>query len=306
MILLARVGAEQAGMRLDDGAKLIFPQFSKGEIRRIIDWGGCNISQALVRVASRALKEGDEIALGVMDQERCVELVYTKKEIIFEDKDFIAVYKAAGFNSQRTPYQLKGTVEYAVDCYMKAIGLKDPARVVHRLDRGTSGVMFFPKHKQAATMISNLLKEGKVEKTYWALVSGTPEQPEWKVDAPIGKLSKFKYGVAQAGKPARTLFRVIGAGDGVTMIEARPLTGRTHQIRVHLSQGGFPIIGDEAYGGVPAPRMMLHCRSMRFTGAKGRIIEAVAPTDVAFTEESKACCPPLSTDKKGSFLSEVN
>jgi 23S rRNA pseudouridine1911/1915/1917 synthase len=283
MILTARVNAEQAGMRLDDGAKEIFPQFSKGEIRRMIDWGGCNVSQALVRVASRTLKEGDEIALGVMGQERCIELVYTKQDLLYEDKDFLAVYKAEGFNSQRTPYQLKGTVEYAVDCYMKAIGLKDPSRVVHRLDRGTSGVMFFPKHKQAATLISNLFKEGRVEKTYWALVSGSPDQPEWSVNAPIDKVNKFKYGVNLTGKPSRTLFRVIGEGAGVSAIEARPLTGRTHQIRVHLSHSGFPIIGDESYGGEPAARMMLHCRSMRFTAAKGKIIEAVAPTDAAFS-----------------------
>ena len=284
MILVERVDAEQAGMRLDDGAKLMFPQLSKGEIRRIIDWGGCNVSQALVRVASRILKEGDEIALGLMEPERCIELAYAKHELLYEDKNFLAVYKAAGFNSQRTPYQLKGTVEYAVDCYMKSLGLKEPARVVHRLDRGTSGVMFFPKHKQAATLISDLLKNGKVEKTYWALVSGSPDEPEWKVDAPLGKVSKFKFGVSLGGKPARTLFRVVGEGGGVTAIEARPLTGRTHQIRVHLAHSGFPIIGDESYGGVPAARMMLHCRSMRFTGVKGMVIEAVAPIDAAFAD----------------------
>ena len=286
MILMARVDAEQAGMRLDDGAKAVFPQLSKGEIRRIIDWGGCYVSQTLVRVASRILNEGDEIALGLMEPERCVELFYSKEELLYEDKDFVAVYKAAGWNSQRTPYQLKGTVEYAVECYMKSIGLKDPSRVVHRLDRGTSGVMFFPKHKQAATQISNLLKDGKVEKTYWALISGSPDEPQWKVDAPIGKVSKFRYGVALTGKPSRTLFRVMGEGAGVTAVEARPLTGRTHQIRVHLAHSGFPIIGDESYGGVPADRMMLHCRSMRFTWAKGKIIEAVAPVDAAFSKVS--------------------
>jgi len=287
MILTTRVDAELAGMRLDDGAKAAFPQLSKGEIRRIIDWGGCNVSETLVRVASRTLKEGDEIALGVMEAERCIDLVYKKEELLYEDKDFIAVYKAAGFNSQRTPYQLKGTVEYAIECYMKSIGLKDPSRVVHRLDRGTSGVMFFPKHKQAATLISNLLRDGKVEKTYWALVSGSPDEAAWKVDAPIGKLSKFRYGVSQSGRSAKTLFRVIGEGGGVTAIEAKPLTGRTHQIRVHLAHSGFPIIGDESYGGVPAERMMLHCRSMRFTGVKGKVIEAMAPVDAAFTEK----CP---------------
>ena len=282
MILTARVDGERAGMRLDDAAKALFPQLSKGEIRRVVDWGGCYLSQVLVRVASRGVKEGDEIALGLMEPERCVELAYQKGELLYEDKDFLAVQKGVGFNSQRTPYQLKGTVEYAVECYMKSIGLKDPSRVVHRLDRGTSGVMFFPKHKQAATLISNLLKEGKVQKTYWALVSGAPDQQGWKVDAPLSKVGKFRYGVVQNGKPARTLFRVIAEGGGVTVLEAKPLTGRTHQIRVHLAHSGFPIIGDESYGGIPAERMMLHCRGMRFTGARGRIIEAVAPLDAAF------------------------
>lgn len=288
MILVARVDAEQAGMRLDDGVKAMFPQLSKGEIRRIIDWGGCNISQTLVRVASRTLKEGDEVAVGVMDAGRCIDLCFTKEELLYEDKDYIAICKAEGFNSQRTPYQLKGTVEYAVECYMKSIGLKDPARVVHRLDRGTSGVMFFPKHKQAATYISDLLKNGRVEKTYWALVSGSPDQEQWKVDKPIGKMSKFRYGVAMNGKPARTIFSVLGEGSEVTAIEAKPLTGRTHQIRVHLSHSGFPIIGDESYGGVSASRMMLHCRSMRFKNSKGMIIEAVAPVDAAFSAAAPA------------------
>jgi 23S rRNA pseudouridine1911/1915/1917 synthase len=282
MILVERIDVEHAGMRLDDAAKALFPQLSKGEIRRIIDWGGCYVSQALVRVASRQMKEGDEIALGVMEAERCVELLYRKEELLYEDRDFVAVYKAAGINSQRTPYQLKGTVEYAVECYMKSIGLRDPSRVVHRLDRGTSGVMFFPKHKQAATLISNLLKDGKVEKSYWALVSGSPDDSSWKVDAPLGKVSKFRYGVAHNGKPALTYFSVIGEGGGVTALEARPKTGRTHQIRVHLSHSGFPIIGDESYGGSAASRMMLHCRSMRFKGPKGNIIEAVAPVDADF------------------------
>jgi len=282
MILVARVGQAEAGLRLDDGVKQLFPQFSKGEIRRVIDWGGCSIGLVTVRVASRSLKEGDDIYFGVMEPERCIELLYRKEDLLFEDKDFLAVHKPEGFNSQRTPYQLKGTVEYAVECYLKSLGLKEPARVVHRLDRGTSGVMFFPKNKQAATLISQLLKDGKVQKTYWALVSGSPDQPQWKVDAPIDKLSKFRYGVARSGKPARTVFTVLGETGGVAAIEAKPLTGRTHQIRVHLKHSGFPIIGDESYGGIPAARMMLHCRSMRFTGPRGKLIEASAPIDESF------------------------
>ncbi|GAB7024991.1 pseudouridine synthase [Geotalea toluenoxydans] len=284
MILKASVSAELAGMRLDDGARQLFPDLSKTQIRRIIDWGGCTISDALVRVASRQLREGDLISLGVMEPERCVEIAYGKEDLLYEDGGYLAINKAAGLNSQRTPYQLKGTVEYAVDCYLKSLGSKEPARVIHRLDRGTSGVMFFPKHKKAATHISFLLKEGTVEKVYWALVADVPEQDQWTVDAPIAKLNKFRYGVALPGREARTAFRVIAAGKGATLIEAHPFTGRTHQIRVHLAHSGLPIIGDATYGGDHAPRMMLHCRTMAFTSREGKEISATAPPDEAFRQ----------------------
>jgi RluA family pseudouridine synthase len=283
VILKALVGAGEAGMRLDDGAKALFPRLSKGEIRRIIDWGGCTVAGAMVRVASRTLSLGDEILLGVMEPERCIELNYTPADMLYEDREYLALNKAAGLNSQRTPYQLKGTVEYAVERYLKSQGVNEPARVVHRLDRGTSGVMFFPKGKSPATHISAMLKAGKVEKVYWALVRGNPEEDGWTVNAPIAKLNKFRYGVAHPGKEARTIFRVLARGRKATLVEARPLTGRTHQIRVHLSHSGLPIIGDEAYGGPPAPRIMLHCRSMSFQAVGGRDVAATAKVDADFT-----------------------
>ncbi len=282
MILKDTVTAEQAGMRLDDGARELFPRLSKGEIRRIIDRGGCMVSGVLVRVASRTLAEGDEIALGVMEGERFAELTYTAEDMLFEDREYLAVNKKAGVNSQRTPYQLKGTVEYAVEQYLRATGVNEPARVIHRLDIGTSGVMFFPKTKAAATHVSALLKAGKVEKRYWALVGGEPEKDEWAEEGAIARLSKFRYGVAPKGMKAATLFRVISRGNGAALMEARPLTGRTHQIRVHLAHCGLPVIGDQAYGGPPAPRMMLHCRFMSFRAANGRPISATAPVDADF------------------------
>jgi len=282
MILKGTVTAEQAGMRLDDGARALFGNLSKGEIRRIIDRGGCTVAGALVRVASRTLREGDEIALGVMAGERFVDLTYAAEEILFEDREYLAVNKKAGVNSQRTPYQLKGTVEYAVERYLRATGVNEPARVIHRLDIGTSGVMFFPKTKGAATHLSALLKAGKVEKLYWVLVSGTPDKDEWRVEAHLARIGKFRYGVSPSGVYACTLLRLLDRGRGAALLEARPLTGRTHQIRVHLSHCGLPVLGDQAYGGSPARRMMLHCRSMAFNAADGREISAMAPVDDDF------------------------
>lgn len=282
MILTATVGAEQAGMRLDDGAKVLFPELSKTRIRKIIDWGGCAVNQVMVRVASRMLREGDEVAVGLLEAERCVEYLLSEGDILFEDHEYLAVNKPVGVNSQRTPYQLKGTMEFAVDVYLKSRGIKEPARVIHRLDRGTSGVMFFPKTGRPATHISYLLKHGGVEKVYWALIAGSPDEEEWTINAPIAKLSKFKYGAAIPGKPATTLFRVLARSGEATLVEARPLTGRTHQIRVHLVHCGLSIIGDTTYGGDHAPRMMLHCRSMAFRARDGREVRAEAPVDGEF------------------------
>jgi len=269
-------------MRLDDGAKDLFPNLSKGDIRRIIDRGGCTVAGVMIRVASRTLREGDEIALGVMEQERFSEIIYTPADMLYEDLEYLAVNKAAGMNSQRTPYQLKGTVEYAVDRYLKSSGVNEPARIIHRLDVGTSGVMFFPKGKRPATHISAMLKSGKVEKVYWALVSGNPEEEKWTVNDPIARLSKFRYGVSLSGREAHTRIVVMSRGHGAALVEVMPLTGRTHQIRVHLAHSGCPIVGDQAYGGPAAPRIMLHCRSMAFRAADGRAVAAAAPVDEDF------------------------
>jgi 23S rRNA pseudouridine1911/1915/1917 synthase len=284
MILKGVAGPKEDGMRLDDGAKALFPGLSKGDIRRIIDWGGCTVGGVMVRVASRTLHQGDEVCLGVLVPERRIELCYTSADMLYEDREYLAVNKKAGFNSQRTPYQLKGTVEYAVDRYLKSQGVNEPARVIHRLDSGTSGVMFFPKSKSAATHISALLKEGKVEKRYWSIIAGIPDVDEWPVDACIARVGKFRFGVAPAGMEAHTLFRVLVRAPGAAFVEARPLTGRTHQIRVHISHCGLPVIGDQAYGGPPALRMMLHCRSMSFRAADGREVSATAPVDVDFVK----------------------
>jgi 23S rRNA pseudouridine1911/1915/1917 synthase len=284
MILKGVAGPKESGMRLDDGAKALFPALSKGDIRRIIDWGGCRVAGIMVRVASRTLRQGDEVCLGVLEPERRIELCYTSADMLYEDREYLAVNKKGGFNSQRTPYQLKGTVEYAVDSYLKSQGLTEPARVVHRLDSGTSGVMLFPKSKHAATHISALLKDGMVEKRYWALVAGSPDEDEWPVDACMVRSGKFRFGVAPAGMEAHTLFRVLVRAPGAALVEARPLTGRTHQIRVHLSHCSLPVIGDHAYGGSAALRMMLHCRSMSFRAADGREVSATAPVDADFVK----------------------
>jgi 23S rRNA-/tRNA-specific pseudouridylate synthase len=104
----------------------------------------------------------------------------------------------------------------------------------------------------------------------------------WQVDGPIGKVGSARYGIVAGGRPALTEFRLVAASAECTLVEARPLTGRTHQIRVHLESCGLPIVGDGTYGGAPAGRMMLHCAELAFNDEKGRELRIVAPPDGAF------------------------
>jgi RluA family pseudouridine synthase len=284
MILRKTVGKEQNSLRLDEAVAALNAGISKSEARRIIDRGGCTVNVALVRVASRSVKVGDVIEIGVMEAGRFQELQLPPEALLYEDAELIAVNKPAGINSQRTPYQLKGTLEYWVTEYFKAQGNVEPARVVHRLDRGTSGAMLFPKNRQGAGRLSKLFQDGLVDKLYLALVSGRPEQEAWRVDAPIGKVASARYGVVEGGKAAITEFRTVASSGDLSLVEARPLTGRTHQIRVHLASVGLPIIGDATYGGLAAGRMMLHCSAMTFRNVKKVEVTVTAPLDGEFAE----------------------
>lgn len=282
MIKRANVEQNFQGLRLDDALAQLFSGISKAEARRIIDRGGCAVNSSMVRVASRQVKNGELIEIGVMEAGRFKELILPSDALLYEDDNLIAVNKPAGVNTQRTPYQLKGTLEYWVSEYLKKQGSKEPARVVHRLDRGTSGVMVFPKHKRAAAWLSLRFHDAAVKKTYLALVSGKPAEENWIVDAPIGKVSSARYGVMEGGRSALTEFSTLSSCNGISLLEALPRTGRTHQIRVHLEASGLSIIGDSTYGGKQAARMMLHCAELVFQDDKGKELLLKAPFDKEF------------------------
>ncbi len=284
MIHRAAAGPDVAGRRLDDALKGLFPHYSKTRIRGAIEWGGVRIGGAVVRVASRPLREGDEVSLGIPGTDDLRDFVLAPEDILLDDGEYLAVAKPPGIYCQRTPYQLKGTVEFAVSAYFRSRGSREPARVIHRLDAGTSGVMVFPVGPSPTAHLAKKLEAGEVEKVYWAVVSGTPAARDWIADAPVGRVGKSRFGVTDAGRAARTAFRVLASAGGETLREARPLTGRTHQIRVHLAAAGLPVAGDDRYGGPPAPRLMLHCRRMAFRARDGRPVDAAAPPDAAFRE----------------------
>lgn len=147
-------------------------------------------------------------------------------------------------------------------------GLPNPPSLAHRLDKETSGCLVLGRHRQALATLGKLFELGRIDKTYWAIVDGTPKEPQGLIDIPMRPIEpdkkwKWRMMAAPDGQPAQTEYTVIRSLGDKTWVELRPKTGRTHQLRVHCSAMGWPIIGDYFYGTeTPDRRLMLHAHSI--------------------------------------------
>lgn len=195
-----------------------------------------------------------------------------KPKVIFEDENLLVLDKPAGIASDRGYTVKEPTV---VDFLTSKLGNNrlDRSGLVHRLDKNTSGLLLVAKNIEWFNFLKKLFKTHAIHKTYTALVVGSVTPDTGRIDIPIVRdmVDRTKFRAAKAGREAITNYKVIKHKAGFTLIEAMPITGRTHQIRVHLSAIGFPVVADIAYGRKEPnlERHFLHASKIEFVDPSG-------------------------------------
>ncbi len=221
------------------------------------------------------------------------EIAFARSLVIFEDDDILVVNKPPGLSSQGGGRDVH-SLDELLGAFAKPSGSRP--RLIHRLDRDTSGVLLTGKTQPAAAFLGKAMMGRRVRKTYLAIVApGAISPREGVIEAPLRREDKGRDSFVRVSPPdhpdaqsATTRYRVLAANDRAALVELSPRTGRMHQLRVHMASIGHPIAGDPRYGGsmvvdgVAAPRLMLHAASLGFPHPAGgeRRMEAPLPPDM--------------------------
>ncbi|MBN1205841.1 MAG: RluA family pseudouridine synthase [Myxococcaceae bacterium] len=272
------------------------------EARRLVEAGAVYLAGRRCREASTALRAGQVVAVVLEEGGRSpleAPLAPPPLSILFEDEELVAVDKPAGVTAQPTEGRVGDSL---VDQVSARLGR--PAGLVHRLDRETSGVTVFGKTASATSALAAEFREGCARKRYVA-ATGPGLPASGTVDLPLSRdpsrPGRWRASRTANGVPALTHFRTLHAGDDFCLVELLPHTGRTHQLRAHLTALQAPILGDKRYGGaataggLPAPRCLLHAQALELahprTGQPLRL-EAPLPEDLRrFFERARITAP---------------
>jgi len=246
---------------------------SRSRVAAFMEDGLCVSGGKEIRKAGTKIPEGQEVVLTVpAPREAVPQAEDIPLEILYEDEDLAVVVKPRGMVVHPAAGHPDGTLVNALLFQLDSLGgIGGELRpgIVHRLDKETSGLMLVAKNDETQEALSRMLKDREIEKHYRALAEGKFKEPEGEIDAPIdrSKKDRKKMAVDPEGRPAVTRWKVMAEGAGCTLLDVHILTGRTHQIRVHLRSIGHPVCGDTLYGfekGVKVPCLMLHAYSLRF------------------------------------------
>jgi tRNA pseudouridine32 synthase/23S rRNA pseudouridine746 synthase len=213
--------------------------------------------------------------------------------LLYRDGLMLVIDKPAGFAVHKGP---KGGESLEDHFGALRFGLPRAPALAHRLDRDTSGCLVLGRHRKALAELGRLFKAGRIDKTYWAVVEGGPTEDEGRVDLPLGRKDATRGWWMKhdpQGQPATTTWRVMGRAGALAFLALEPLTGRTHQLRVHCAAMGWPIVGDTVYGTAPragGPGLQLHAREIVVPLYKNReAIRTTAPVPPHMYERLSAC-----------------
>ena len=292
------ISKELAGNRIDKTLPNLDKNLTRVMSQKLIEQGNVKVNGKNVKTSYK-LNENDKVEVEIPEvKEVSIEAQDIPVEVLYEDNDIIVVNKPKGLVVHPANGNLDGTLVNALMKICKGtlsgIGGEIRPGIVHRLDKDTSGVLIVAKNDKAHLALCEQIKNREVKKTYLALTRGIIKENEATINMPIGRSTtdRKKMAVVKTGKEAITHFKVIERFKENTLLEINLETGRTHQIRVHLSQIGYPIVGDMVYSngknkfGVQG--QMLHAWKIKFTHPiTGKEMEIEAPLPQYFEDVLK-------------------
>lgn len=291
------ISAEDEGLRIDKFLTLRYPKHSRTYFQYLLETGCVLLNGEPVKKRVTP-EEGDEIEICFQaTPEASLEPEDIPLEILYEDDHLLAVNKPVGMVVHPAPGNWSGTFVNALLAHCKGlISIDDPLRpgIVHRLDKDTSGILIAAKTLEAQQKLIELFSKRKMDKLYLAVCMGRPTNTI--ITAPIGRhpVHRKEMAALPDGREAITEIQLAACNDQFSLVLAKPRTGRTHQIRVHLKHIGCPIVGDQVYGRKDLhPRQLLHAYRLSFLHPITQIpIRLVAPIPLDMKEWLQKLCGP--------------